>query len=60
MILEDILTRLDLVNSYEILKFNNQNIYIKIIYNGPPNKFINQIKAENIIINTENSIWEIK
>jgi hypothetical protein len=60
MILEDILTRLDLVNSYEILKFNNQNIYIKIIYNGPPNKFINQIKAENLIINTENSIWEIK
>ena len=60
MILEDILTRLDLVNSYEILKFNNQNIYIKIIYNSPPHKFINQIKAENIIINTENSIWEIK
>ena len=59
-ILEDTLDKLDLVNSFEIIKFNNQDIYIKIIYNGFPNKFINQMKSKNIIINTENKIWEIR
>jgi len=59
-ILEDTLIKLDLVASYEIIKFDNQNIYIKIIYNGVPKKFINELKAENIIINNEKSIWTIK
>ena len=59
-ILEDTLDKLDLVNSFEIIKFNNQDIYIKIIYNGFPNKFINQMKSKNIIINTEKQIWEIR
>ena len=45
---------------YEIVKFNSENVYIKIIYNGVPNKFINELKAENIIINNEKSIWTIK
>ena len=58
--LEDSLVKLDLVASYEIIKFNNQNIYIKIIYNGLPNKFINEMKAENIIINIEKSIWNVE
>ena len=59
-ILEDTLIKLDLVASYEIVKFNSENVYIKIIYNGVPNKFINELKAENIIINNEKSIWTIK
>ena len=59
-ILEDTLNKLDLVASYEIVKFDSKNIYIKIIYNGVPNKFINELKAENIIINNEKSIWVIK
>jgi len=59
-ILEGVLDKLDLVNSYEIINFNNQDIYIKIIYNGPPNKFINQMKSKNIILNTEKPIWKIK
>ena len=60
IILEDALNNLDLVNNFEIIKFNNKNIYIKIIYNGPPNKFIKQMKSENILINTEKQIWKIK
>ena len=59
-ILEDTLNKLDLVASYQIIKFDSQNIYIKIIYNGVPNKFINELNAENIIINNEKSIWVIK
>ena len=59
-ILEDTLSKLDLVASFEITKFDSQNIYIKIIYNGVPNKFINELKMENIMINSEKSIWTIK
>ena len=39
---------LDLVYNFEISKFNSQNVYYKVIYNGPPNKFINDTK-KNII-----------
>ena len=58
--LEDTLDKLDLVNSFEIIKFDNKKIYIKIIYNGSPNKFINQMKSKNILVNTEKQIWEIR
>tara|TARA_B100001142_G_C14291469_1_gene639130 strand:- start:580 stop:1659 length:1080 start_codon:yes stop_codon:yes gene_type:complete len=59
-VLEDILIKLDLVANYEIVKFDSENIYLKIIYNGPPNKFINEMKEEYIFINTEKSIWTVK
>ena len=59
-ILENNLSKLDLVSSFEILKFNNENIYFKIIYNGSPNKFIDEMKEKNVEITTQNSIWEIK
>jgi hypothetical protein len=59
-ILESSLNKLDLVSSFEILKLNNNNIYFKIIYNGSPKKFINEMKNSNIEIETQNQIWKIK
>ena len=59
-ILENSLNKLDLVSSFEILKLNNNNIYFKIIYNGSPKKFINEMKNSNIEIETQNQIWKIK
>ena len=56
--LENSLNELDLVSGFEILKFNNQNIHFKIIYNGSPNKFINEVKMKGIEINTQNQVWE--
>ena len=58
--LENILNELDLVSSFEISKFNNENIYFKIIYNGSPNKFIEDMRQKYIEIITQNTIWEIK
>ena len=54
------LDQLDLVSSYEILRFNNKNVYFKVIYNGSPNKFLNNMRKKKIIIETENQTWEIK
>ena len=54
------LDKIDLVSSFEILKLNNNNIYYKIIYNGSPKKFINEMKINNFEIETQNQIWKIK
>ena len=57
---ENGLDELDLVSNFEILSLNNNNIYFKIIYNGSPNRFINEIKMKGIEINTQNQIWEVQ
>jgi len=57
---ESILNTLDLVFSYEILKFNNKKIYYKLIYNGAPNKFINDLELHGFDINNQNQVWMIK
>ena len=59
-ILENNLNELDLVSSFEILRFNNHNIYFKIIYNGSPNRFISEIQMKGVEINTQNQIWEVE
>ena len=57
---EDVLDKLDLVFSYNILKFHNKKIYYKLIYNGAPNKFINSLKANGIELDIRNKEWKIK
>ncbi len=57
---ENILDEMDLVFSYEISKFDNKMIYYKLIYNGGPNKFINDIKAKGIELDTQKQTWKIK
>ena len=58
--LENVLNELDLISSFRILNFDNQNVYYKLIYNGSPNKFLNDMNDKNIKINTENKIWKIQ
>jgi len=57
---EDILNKLDLVFSYEISKFSNKKIYYKLIYNGAPNKFINDLESKGIELDIQNQDWRIK
>ena len=58
--LEKNLNELDLVSSFEISKFNSQNIFFKIVYNSSPDKLINDLKKKNIIIENKNQVWEVK
>ena len=58
--LEETLDRLDLVSKYEIIKFDNKKTYIKIIYNGSPAKFFDEMINENFTIIKENLFWEIQ
>tara|TARA_B110001454_G_C12667461_1_gene412216 strand:- start:156 stop:1229 length:1074 start_codon:yes stop_codon:yes gene_type:complete len=59
-ILEDALSEIDQVFSFEITKINSENIFYKIIYNDTPNKFIEHMKEKNIDILTQNENWTIK
>ena len=58
--LEIKLQDLDLVSSYYIDYFSNEEVIYKIIYNSTPNKFINEFKNSNIKLNTNSSIWSIE
>ena len=57
---EKVLDELDLLFSYEISKFNNETIYYKLIYNGSPNRFINDLETKEIYVDIQNQEWKIK
>ena len=54
------MNKMDLVSDLTITKFDYQNIYFKIIYNGTPNKFIEDLKKEGFEINNDSEIWKLK
>ena len=58
--LEKTLNNLDLISNFYILKFDNQNTYYKITYNGSPKTFFNDMNKGNINLVIENNIWIIK
>ena len=59
-VLEKKLYDLDLVSNYYIDRFSNEKIFYKIIYNGTPDKFINEFTNSNINLNTSNPIWSLE
>jgi len=58
--LERMFNNTDLISNFYILKFDNQNIQFKIIYNGSPKTFLNELNKNNFQITLENNIWKIK
>jgi hypothetical protein len=58
--LERILSSNDLVSNFYILKFDSQNIFYKIIYNGSPKTFLNDFNKESIDLQIENNVWTVK
>ena len=57
---EKTLDNLDLVSSFMVLSFNNENIFYKVIYNGPPDKFFNEIEASGLNLEKNNQTWKIQ
>ena len=57
---EKILTNIDLVYDFNILKFDNRNNIYKIIFNGSPSYFLSIMKNKNYEFNTQNKIWNLK
>ena len=46
--------------SKSILNFNNQNIQYRIIYNGSPKIFLNDMVNRNFDLAMENNVWTVK
>ena len=57
---EKILTNIDLINNFEINRFNNQHNIYKIMFNGSPDNFLKSMKDNNYEFNTDNQIWILK
>ena len=48
------------ISNYYIKDFNNEKMNYKILFNGSPNQFLSIAERKNIVISTENQIWEVK
>ena len=59
-VLEKVLDQIDLVSNFEILRLNSEDIFYKVIYNGSPNKFINDMMENGIELNKQNQVWVIE
>ena len=57
---EDALENIDLISEFYILKFDNQNILFKIIYNGSPKLFLNNMSKQNLDLNISDNVWSVK
>ena len=60
MKLEDAFTSIDLISSFFILKFNSEHTQYKIIYNGSPKTFLNDMSNKNFDLLMENNVWTVK
>ena len=58
--LEETLNTLDLISYFYILKFDNKVVQYRIIYNGSPKNFFNNMTKNDFNLTTENNIWFVK
>ena len=60
MSLEEAFANIDLISSFYILKFDSKFIEYRIIYNGSPKTFLNDMNKNNFDLVIENNVWTIK
>ena len=58
--LEKVLGNIDLVSDFSVLNFNSESIQYKIIYNGTPNIFLNDMRKRNLELEMKNNMWTLK
>ena len=56
---ENKIKNMDLVYNYYIESFSNNELIYKIVYNGTPNKFLEEFNPENIKVDLTNNVWKI-
>jgi len=60
MKLEEALTDIDLISNFHILNFDNKHTQYRIIYNGSPINFFNDMNNRDFELAMENNVWIIK
>ena len=54
------LNNMNLISDFYIIKFDSENTLYKIIYNGSPKTFFNDMSLRNFDLAIEDNIWTIK
>ena len=54
---EKLLSEINLIYDYFILKFDKNHIHYQIIFNGTPNIFLKLMKDRNFVFSTQNKTW---
>ena len=60
MKLEEALTSNDLISNFYILNFNNIYTQYRVIYNGSPKTFFNDMNNRKLELVIENNVWSVK
>ena len=58
--LEQVLDSIDLVSDFSVLNFSSESIQYKIIFNGTPNIFLNDMRKKNLELEMKNNMWTLK
>ena len=58
--LEEAFRAIDLISDFYIIKFNNKNIEYKIMYNGSPKTFFNNMSQKNFDLTLKNDVWTVR
>ena len=58
--IESAIENIDLISEFYILKFDSQNTLFKIIYNGSPKFFLNDMSKQNLDLIMINNVWKVK
>ena len=57
---EETLSSIELVNNYNIFKFDNKKNIYKIIFNGTRDQFLHEMKNNDYFFEIKNKIWVLK
>ena len=60
MYLEETLSSIDLISNFYVLNFNNKFTQYRIIYNGSPKTFLNDMNNKYFDLEIENNVWTVK
>jgi len=58
--LENVFANINLISNFYILNFDNKFIQYRIIYNGSPKNFLNDMTNRNFILVMKNNVWVVK
>ena len=58
--MEEAFNGIDLISNFYIMKFDSKNTYYKIIYNGSPNIFFNDMNKRDFDLVMEDNVWKIQ
>ena len=58
--LEEALANIDLISDFYILKFNNKFTQYRVIYNGSPKTFLDDMNDKYFNLVMQNNVWRIR